>query len=65
MFDLKGTTEDIEMDFKVLLSFTLMICLCQAFEENYCDPTLCEDSFTHTACAHYLVKKIFREALSH
>lgn len=32
-----------------------LISLSQGAEENYCDPSLCEDGLTHTACDHFLV----------
>lgn len=38
-----------------LIALVGLICLSRAAEENYCDPTLCEDGLTHTACDHYLV----------
>lgn len=48
---------------KVFVCLALLICLSQAFEDNYCDPTLCEDGLTHTACDHYLVKRNLRKFL--
>lgn len=44
-----------EMDLKLLVALAGMILFTKANEENYCDPTLCEDGLTHTACDHYLV----------
>jgi Cysteine-rich secretory protein family len=44
------------MILKLLIVLGLTICIVQSDEENYCDPTLCDDGLTHTACDHYLVR---------
>lgn len=42
------------MDSKVVIALVCLVIIVQASDENYCDPTLCEDGLTHTACDHYL-----------
>lgn len=37
-----------------LLAFLCLVFHVLANEENYCDPSLCDDGLTHTACDHYL-----------
>lgn len=46
----------VAMKSKLFLVLVGLVCFSQAAEENYCDPTLCEDGLSHTACDHYLVR---------
>lgn len=43
------------MNWKGVIVLIGLVCVVEANDENYCDPTLCEDGLTHTACDHYLV----------
>lgn len=56
------------MHLKLFVALVGLVLSTKAAEENYCDPTLCEDGLTHTACDHYLVrtkvKKSFRKRKS-
>jgi len=42
------------MDLKILLLIAVVVVIVRTNEENYCDPSLCDDAITHTACNHYL-----------
>jgi hypothetical protein len=50
-------SEKFAMFLKLLIVIGSTICIVQSNEENYCDPTLCDDGIAHTACDHYLVRK--------
>lgn len=43
------------MSLRLLALLSIAFHVCLANDENYCDPSLCDDGLTHTACDHYLV----------
>lgn len=57
-------SQTVAMKLKLPIILFGFVCFSQAAEENYCDPTLCEDGLTHTACDHYLVKRSERKSKS-
>jgi len=42
------------MNVKLIFLIASLVVIVQAIDENYCDPTLCDGDFRHTACDHYL-----------
>jgi hypothetical protein len=55
---------EMEQKLQIVLVLQVLINFCHTTEENYCDPTLCDDGETHTACDHYLVSKFMSQKSS-